>query len=121
MERKEQLELLYLLIRGIEKKHIVLNPRYGEVDPEYPDQWRATILRELQEMFEAIEQGPDYNMMDIHIRQESEKRIYEAARKVALILAEVNATYEEVNLILMTSKDFLTVTSSSEAPKYHLD
>ncbi len=60
-------------------------------------------------------------MMDIHIRQESEKRIYEAARKVALILAEVNATYEEVNLILMTSKNFLTVTSSSEAPKYHLD
>ena len=55
--------------------------------------------------------------MDIHIRQASDKRIYEAARKVALILAKVNTTYEEVNLILMTSKDFLTVTSSSVLQK----
>lgn len=63
MERKEQLELLYLLVRGIERKHIVLDPWYGEVDPEYPDQWRNTILRELQKMIEAISQGPDYNSL----------------------------------------------------------
>lgn len=45
------------------KKHIVLDPWYGEVDPEYPDQWRNTILRELQKMIEAISQGPDYNSL----------------------------------------------------------
>ena len=48
MGRKEQLELLYLLVCGIEKKHIVLDPWYGENDPGYPKQNKEAMLLELE-------------------------------------------------------------------------
>lgn len=55
MGRKEQLELLYLLVRGIEKKHIVLDPWYGEVDPEYPKQNKEAMLLELEMAIKTTE------------------------------------------------------------------
>lgn len=58
--------------------------------------------------------------MKIYINKKEDVRIYEAARKIALTLAEANATYEEVEWILHESKRFLCITSSSELPEYQI-
>ena len=58
--------------------------------------------------------------MKIYINKKEDVRIYDAAQKIALTLAEANATYEEVDWILQESKKFLNITSSQESLEYQI-